>query len=178
MPLSSSPHFQGHSPPCLGCFIIYNCSTSQTSVKHLMSTTAFFFIQVVSCVTTTTTHFEKLSFWFSLRKISSFLLLPRLPLYLSNRKLVYCLGTWTSGVNTKFNLVLLTNQQLQEQVGWISLPWNRECKECPGWEILGFELSWCSVTGKCPMFLQHNLSRSNSRRQQSPCRCPRSSRQT
>ena len=120
MPLSSSPHFQGHSAPCLGCFIIYNCSTSQTSIKHLMSTTAFFFIQVVSCVTITTTHFEKLSFWFSLRKISSFLLLPRLPLFLSNRKLVCCLGTWTSGVNTKFNLVLLTNQQSQEQVGWIS----------------------------------------------------------
>lgn len=42
--------------------------TSQTSIKHLTSTTAFFFIQVVSCVTTATTHLEKLSFWFSLKK--------------------------------------------------------------------------------------------------------------
>lgn len=166
MPLSSSPHFQGHSPPCLGCFIIYNCSTSKTSIKHLMSATAFFCIQVVSCVTTMTTHLEKSSFWRTLGKTTSFLLLLRRPLFLDNRKLVCCLGTWTSGVNTKFNLVLLTNQQFQEQVGWISLPWNRECKECPRWEILGFELSWCSVTGKCPVFLQHNLNRSNSRRQQ------------
>lgn len=91
--LSSSPHFQGHCPPCLGRFIIYNCSTSQTSVKHLMSATAFFCIQVVSCVTTTTSHLEKSSFWFTLRKASSFLLLSRHPFFLGNRKLVCCLGT-------------------------------------------------------------------------------------
>ena len=158
--LTSFPRTFSH---CLGCFIIYNCSTSQTSIKHLMSATAFFcIIQVVSFVTTMTTHLEKSSFWFTLGKTSSFLFLSRHPFFLSNRKLVCCLGTWTSGVNTKFNLVLLSNQQFQEQVGWISLPW--ECKECPDWEILGFELSWCSVTSKCPVFLQHNVSQSNSRR--------------
>lgn len=72
--------------------------------KYFPSTRAFFFIWIASFITTTTTHF--VSFWISLRKISSFILLSRLPLFLSNGKIVCCTATWISGINNKFNLVL------------------------------------------------------------------------